>query len=383
MDLTPDQAASAVERNDCPKCEAPAGSPCRTRGGKAATKYHTARFILIPALREELDVLVPEDRGPGRPWKPGPPVEQAPAAPVAKPIRIGYARCSTAQQELASQLAALEPVCKRIFSEKISTRVKVRPELEKALKLAYDIKEAAPDQEVILTVHELKRLARNAAELMTLSAQLQTAGVQLELLTGPLTGIYDPNGMGAMFFAVLAVAAQLDRNYIREKTLEGQMTAAAKGNHGGRPKVIDDDMLTFAIALKNKGVPVPQIAKKLTIKTGKNAGKPPSVASLYRALAEAEDAAGSDDAQVIGPRRPVHACITGPGSGTDPALMERLTAQVLNGDTVLDDLACRAEGGSDDLGAQLLAQARNGDRWGKHSKINLTGISCTSTTHTR
>ncbi|WP_312870772.1 recombinase family protein [Streptomyces himalayensis] len=46
-----------------------------------------------------------------------------PAAAAAKPIRIGYARCSTAQQELASQLAALEPVCKRIFSEKISTRV--------------------------------------------------------------------------------------------------------------------------------------------------------------------------------------------------------------------------------------------------------------------
>jgi hypothetical protein len=31
----------------------------------------------------------------------------------------------------------------------------------------------------------------------------------------------DHNGMGAMLFAVLAVAAQLDRNYIREKTLEG------------------------------------------------------------------------------------------------------------------------------------------------------------------
>ena len=329
MDLTPDQAANAVERHDCPKCEAPAGSPCRTRGGKSATKYHTARFILVPALREELEVLVPEDRGPGRPWKPGPPIESAPAAPTAEPIRIGYARCSTAQQELQSQLGALEPVCKRIFSEKISTRVKVRPELEKALKLAYDIKEAAPGQEVILTVHELKRLARNAAELMTLSSQLQTAGVQLELLTGPLTGIYDPDGMGAMFFAVLAVAAQLDRNYIREKTLEGQVTAAAKGNHGGRPKVVDDDSLTFAIALKDKGVPVPQIAKKLTIKTGKNAGKSPSVASLYRALAEAEEQNAQAEAEIAGPRRPVPARITGPGSGTGAELMERLERQVL------------------------------------------------------
>ncbi|WP_208870019.1 recombinase family protein [Streptomyces lydicus] len=78
-----------------------------------------------------------------------------------RPSRSGSVRpLLNAQQELASQLTALEPVCKRIFSEKISTRIKNRPELEKALKLAYDIKEAAPDQEVILTVHELKRLAR-------------------------------------------------------------------------------------------------------------------------------------------------------------------------------------------------------------------------------
>jgi hypothetical protein len=42
--------------------------------------------------------------------------------------------------------------------------------------------------------------------------------------------------------------------------------------------------------------------------------------------------------------------------------MERLTAQVLDGDTVLNDLADQAEDGSDDLVAQLLAQARNGDR---------------------
>lgn len=35
----------------------------------------------------------------------------------------------------------------------------------------------------------------------------------------------------------------------------------------------------------------PQIAGKLVIKAGKNAGKHPSVASLYRALAEAQDTA--------------------------------------------------------------------------------------------
>lgn len=72
MDLTPDQAAAAVERRPCPKCDAPADSPCRTGGGKTAARYHTARFILVPALREELNVAVPQDRAPGRPWAPGP-----------------------------------------------------------------------------------------------------------------------------------------------------------------------------------------------------------------------------------------------------------------------------------------------------------------------
>lgn len=239
--------------------------------------------------------------------------------------------------------------------------MKTRPELEAALKLAYDIKEAAPDQEVILTVHELKRLARNAAELMTLSGQLQAAGVQLELLTGPLSGIYDPNGMGAMFFAVLAAAAQIERNYIREKTLEGQVTAAAKGYHGGRPKVIDDDMLTFARALKDKGIPVPEIAKKLTIKTGKNAGQHPSVASVYRALAEAEEGEGSSATGIIAPRRPTRVDVTGPGSTADLELMRRLTRQVLGGstDNVVDTLVEQTEDGTNDVVAALLAQARD------------------------
>lgn len=279
-----------MERHACPQCQAPTGSPCRTRSGTTASKYHTARFVLVSALRDELAVPTPASRRPGQPWAPAAGIV-APAGSVVEelgPIRIGYARCSMNTQELTGQLDLLERSgCRRVFSEKISTRVRVRPELENALALAREIKHAAPDQSVILTVAEMKRLARNAAELMTLSAALQTDGIQLELLTGPLTGIYDPTGMGSMLFAVLAVAAQLDRDYIREKTLEGQKAAAARGRHGGRPRVIDPDSLIYARALQAAGTPVPDIAKKLTIKTGKNIGQRPSVASVYRALAVA------------------------------------------------------------------------------------------------
>ncbi|WP_407555368.1 hypothetical protein QOM21_36385 [Streptomyces sp. Pv4-95] len=44
-------------------------------------------------------------------------------------------------------------------------------------------------------------------------------------------------------------------------------------------------------ALKDKGTPVPEIAKKLVIKTGKNVGEHPLVASVYLALTDAEEAA--------------------------------------------------------------------------------------------
>ncbi|MFJ5950712.1 recombinase family protein [Streptomyces noursei] len=240
-----------------------------------ATSYHTGRFALVPSLKAELTIKTPADRNPGKPWVEGDPVPVTPRTVEGAAIRIGYARCSTVGQELQSQLDALERAhCKRIFSEKVSTRVKARPELEKALTLVREIKAAAPDQAVVLTVHEMKRLARSAVELMTLATTLQADGIQLELLSGPLQGLYDPNGAGAIVFAVLAVGAEVEREGIREKTLEGLEAAARQGNHGGRPAVVNEDMLTVARARRAKGESVTAIAKALGV----------SRATLYRYL---------------------------------------------------------------------------------------------------
>jgi hypothetical protein len=110
--------------------------------------------------------------------------------------------------------------------------------------------------------------------------------IELELLTGPLQGVYDPSGHGAALFAFFAGMAESEREYIREKSLEGQASARERGRHGGRPKVVDDDMAAYARSLRANGVPVPQIASKLVITSGKNKGKHPSVATVYRILGE-------------------------------------------------------------------------------------------------
>ena len=105
--------------------------------------------MLVPSLRDELAVPVPADRRPGRSLAGRPPPLADEAAAVRSenggPIRIGYARCSMHTQELAGQLDLLERAgCRRVFSEKISTRVRVRPELENALALAREIKQPPP-----------------------------------------------------------------------------------------------------------------------------------------------------------------------------------------------------------------------------------------------
>ncbi|MFI7642357.1 recombinase family protein [Nonomuraea sp. NPDC049400] len=273
-------------------CEAPAGSTCRTRGGKVAPKYHTPRFVLVPQLRTELEVRTPTERGPGRVWQAGPAVDAMAAAVAARPTRVGYARCSTAQQELDSQLDALkEAGCEPIFAEKITTRIKVRPEFAKAMNYARTIKSAVPHQRVIFAVHEMKRLARGAAELLAIAEELRSHDIELELLSGPLQGIYNPSGHGAALFAFFAGMAEPEREYIREKSLEGQASARERGRHGGRPKVFDDDMIAYACSLRERGVPVPEIARKLVIPSGKNKGRSPSLASVYRVLAAEGEAA--------------------------------------------------------------------------------------------
>lgn len=282
--------ADEVERHPCPRCLVEPGSPCRSRSGAVATTYHTGRFTKVPRLAKRLRVPTPADRGPGRPWRPGtpPPAPMSEGVPSAD-IRIGYARCSHLTQELQSQLDALAAAGiprEKIFAEKVSTRVRVRPKFEAALEACRQIKAHAPHCRVILTVYEMKRLGRDSAELTALADHLTAHGIALEMLAGPLTGIYDPTGTGRVLFAFFAAMAETERENIREATLEGLSAAARKGHHGGRPPVITEDMLHTALRRRAGGESVESIRPNLIIPTGKRKGKNPSLASIYRALAE-------------------------------------------------------------------------------------------------
>ncbi|MGW3660308.1 recombinase family protein [Streptomyces sp. NPDC005151] len=274
-----------VESRDCPMstCAAPAGSPCRTGKGKVAIQYHTARFRLVPQLAKALSVPTPAVRKPGSVWTELPRPVSADAKPVGH-VRLGYARASTARQSLDAQLDSLaEAGVTRVFSEKISTRATRRPELEATVKLAGEIRSSGVA--VTLVVHEHKRLGRGI-ELAMLAEELKASDVGLEFLTGELKGSHDPSGI---VFTVLAAMSGMEREYIRDRTLEGHESARKRGKTIGGAGVTDDDMLSMALHLREQEMSLRDIAKRLVITTGAKKGQHPSPATVMRMLREHDE----------------------------------------------------------------------------------------------
>ncbi|MEK2494640.1 hypothetical protein WN990_34355 [Kitasatospora purpeofusca] len=63
--------------------------------------------------------------------------------------------------------------------------------------------------------------------------------------------MHDPAGHGAALFAFLAATAESERDYIRDRTVEGQETARRKGKTIGGVKAADGDMIATALRLRD------------------------------------------------------------------------------------------------------------------------------------
>jgi DNA invertase Pin-like site-specific DNA recombinase len=115
--------------------------------------------------------------------------------------------------------------------------------------------------------------------LVLLEDHLHAREVNLHILSGIAAGLHRPDGASIadkMLFMVAAMAAEMERDLIRERTLDGLRAAQAQGRRGGRLAIIDDDVLAVVRARQAKGESIPAIARHLEI--GRS--------TLYRALAE-------------------------------------------------------------------------------------------------
>ena len=189
-------------------------------------------------------------------------------------VRIGYARVSTRAQDHQAQLDALADAhCREIVVETASTR-DGRPKLHAVLDML------KPGD--TLVIYKPDRVARSMKELLV--DQLHARGVNLHILTGICAGLHRPDGAtiaDKMLFMVAAMAAEMERDLIRERAMDGLRAARAQGRHGGRPAAVDDDVLAIARARQDRGESVTAIARHLRV--GRS--------TLYRALDLARGAA--------------------------------------------------------------------------------------------
>ena len=172
--------------------------------------------------------------------------------------RIGYARISTSDQNMARQLEQLNQVDK-LFQETISGANKDRPQLQ--AMLAY-IREGD-----IVVVTDLERLGRNNKELTEVMNDIQAKGATLEVLNLPtLRGIEDDNLrrlLNNLILELYKYQAQAERERIKERQRQGIAIAKTQGKYKGRKAIFseDDSRLLHAFDLYLEGLSDKDVAK--------------------------------------------------------------------------------------------------------------------------
>jgi len=185
-------------------------------------------------------------------------------------VELGYARVSTAQQDLERQIDALLAVGiarERIYLDNKSGATVDRPGLQAALAYARN--------DDVIVVHTLDRLGRTVRDTLNLIRELTERGVGVRNLADPIkVDSADPAGAMGQLVVLLALFAQMERTYTCERAAHARAVAAAHGRQVGRPSLLDPAVLAYAVHLRDAGDSMAQIV----VKTGMTRS------SLYRYL---------------------------------------------------------------------------------------------------
>ena len=181
--------------------------------------------------------------------------------------RIGYARVSTADQDLAPQLDVLRARgCDPTYSEHASGKKADRQELANAMKAL-----RAGDT---LVVWRLDRLGRSLPDLIATINELAERGIAFESVT---EAIDTTTAAGKLVFNIFASLAEFERHLISERTRAGLAAGRARGRMGGRPPALTPKQLREArLLLTDPEATVTAVAERYEV----------SRSTLYKGLRE-------------------------------------------------------------------------------------------------
>ena len=149
---------------------------------------------------------------------------------------VGYARVSTAEQNLDLQQDALKKAgCSKLFHDTISGSKTLRPGFTDAMEF---IREGD-----VLVVWRLDRLGRSLVDLLETVAGLEKRGIGFRSIT---EAIDTTTSSGMLVFQIFGAIAEFERNLIRDRTRAGLNAARTRGRQGGRPKLLDTQKIALA-----------------------------------------------------------------------------------------------------------------------------------------
>lgn len=142
------------------------------------------------------------------------------------PRKIGYARVSTKNQNLDSQIDQLKSVgCYKIFVDKISGKETKRSGWQEL----YGYIRAGDT----IVVTELSRMSRSLTDLLSVTKELEHEEVDVVSLK---ENIDTKSAMGRFFFSIMGAMSQVEIELKKERAAAGRQSAKARGRSGGRPK---------------------------------------------------------------------------------------------------------------------------------------------------
>lgn len=145
-------------------------------------------------------------------------------------LKYGYARVSSAGQNLDAQIKQLEDVeCEKIFSEKVSGRQK-----EGRQQLRILLQTVKQGDSIVVT--KLDRFARSTKDALTVIEELNQKSVALIVLNMGGDRVDTSTAIGKLMITVLSGIAEFEADMIRERQLEGIQEAKKRGVYKGRPK---------------------------------------------------------------------------------------------------------------------------------------------------
>jgi len=193
---------------------------------------------------------------------------------------VGYARVSTQDQNPEYQVDAFKKAeCEQIFQEKVTGKLRERPELSKCLRMLR--------KGDTLIVWKLDRLARSLKDLVEIIQDLNEREVGFKSLT---ESIDTTSSGGRLVFHIFGALAEFEHSLIRERTIAGLEAARARGRKGGRkPSMSDSDIKKAAAMLSDPKITKKEVAEHFDVsRTTLNASLQRLAASSNEQLAESD-----------------------------------------------------------------------------------------------